>query len=335
MISFRHLERSVSLTEGQIWQAPPAAQLYQDTESTRVRALIDRIAEGADWRQAVNDAFAKENPWLNRIITDPSRDLYFHEHSPPANFRILDIGAGWGQICLPFARREDLTITAVEPTPERLEFIQAAARQEGTLERLHLVGANFLELSWDSRFDLACCIGVLEWVPRFTPGDPRAAQVEFLRRIRESLAPGGQLVLAIENRFGLKYLLGARDDHTAGVQVSVFDAALARRKWQASTGEELRTFTYTRAELEGLLRDAGFSDMTFHGAFPDYKIPQLILELGSTLERHLRDQAIPPEHDGCDGSPLPFQEELVSHYRSLAGLGIASDFAPSFIVSAA
>jgi hypothetical protein len=42
------------------------------------------------------------------------------------------------------------------------------------------------------------------------------------------------------------------------------------------------------------------------------------------------------EHDGSNGSLLPQakQEELQSHYQSLARLGIASNFVPSFYVLA-
>ena len=38
--------------------------------------------------------------------------------------------------------------------------------------------------------------------------------VDYLKRIRTHLAPGGRLVIAIENRIGLKYWAGATEDHT-------------------------------------------------------------------------------------------------------------------------
>ena len=37
--------------------------------------------------------------------------------------------------------------------------------------------------------------------------------MEMLRRIAGHLAPGGKLVIAIENRLGLKYWAGCTEDH--------------------------------------------------------------------------------------------------------------------------
>src|SRR5690606_27716099 len=99
---------------------------------------------------------------------------------------------GWGQIALPLALESDAQVTALEPTPERLAFIKSVAVQEKTSDRMLFVQSDFLEVKFDAFFDLICCIGVLEWVPKFHPGDPRGVQLEFLRRIRSALRPGGK-----------------------------------------------------------------------------------------------------------------------------------------------
>ena len=102
-------------------------------------------------------------------------------------------------------------------------------------------------------FDLVCCIGVLEWVPKFQGGDPRKVQLAFLRRMRSTLRPGGKCYVGIENRLGLKYFMGGRDDHTGQRNVGVFDQTLAAAKHRTITGEELRVFTYSHAEYLALL----------------------------------------------------------------------------------
>ena len=84
---------------------------------------------------------------------------------------MLDIGAGWGQTALPLSRAHE--VAALEPTPERLAFIRAAAVQEGVTKRLHFIQADFFDVEFETKFDLVTCIGVLEWVPKFRPGDPR------------------------------------------------------------------------------------------------------------------------------------------------------------------
>jgi len=334
MISFYHQGKLQAVRAGDRWNSPANGESYHDAPPTELREIASAIRQGRPWREVVRERYATARPWLYRIVADPARDLFLRLHPPRPGERILDIGAGWGQVTLPLARRGDLEITALEPTTERLDFVEAAARQEATAERVHFLAASLFEVEFESCFDLACSIGVLEWVPQFHPGDPRQAQLDFLARTRRALAPDGQLVLGIENRLGLKYVLGARDDHTGVAGISVLDSKLAARRWEQLKGEPLRCFTFTRAELEDLLHEAGFGQLEFFAAFPDYKLPTALLSLGTPVEEFLLQEEIVPEHDGCDGSPLPFQEALASHYRSLARLGVASAFVPSFYVSA-
>ncbi|MBE2213411.1 MAG: class I SAM-dependent methyltransferase [Opitutaceae bacterium] len=297
-----------------------------------MRGILADIETGKAWREAVGERYAQANPWLHRIVTDPRRAQFFTEHAPVAGSRVLDIGAGWGQIALPLART--CQVCALEPTPDRLEFIAAAARQEHLDGRMWFVQADLLDVEFGDPFDLVTCIGVLEWVPKSAPHlGPREAQRAFLACARRSVAPGGRLVIGIENRLGLKYLLGAPDDHIDCAGIAVYDAALAERKWRARSGQPLRSLTHTRVEYEALLREAGFGRIRFWSAFPDYKLPQAIVPAGSETDRFLTGSVV-AEHDGIRGEPLAFQEELASHYRSLAALGIASDFAPSFFIEA-
>lgn len=334
MLSFRHGTETVSLQPGGTWATAARTGSYRDTAAETLRAIIAEIEQGRPWREAVAARYADTQPWLHQVVTSPARPLFFQQHPPPAGSTVLDIGAGWGQIALPLAREHGAQVTALEPTPERLAFIRAAAAQERLTGHMRFIQADFFDLEFDPVFDLVCCIGVLEWVPKFRAGDPHRAQLEFLRRIRAALRPGGSCCVGIENRLGLKYLLGARDDHLAEPGVAVYDAALAASKWQQRTGGPLRTFTFTSRELAGLLTESGFNRLQFFAALPDYKIPHLILPLGTETNAHFGSNAHIPEHDGIDGSPLPFQAELRSHYHTLAQLQIAHEFAPSFYVVA-
>lgn len=327
-----HRGRSCVVDLGQQFAAEARSDSYRDVPSDEMESIITGIEKGTPWRDAVAARFADANPWLHRIVTDPRRAQFFHQHPPRPGARVLDIGAGWGQIALPLARTAQ--VCALEPTPERLRFIAAAARQEGLDSRMWFVQADFLEVEFAEPFDLVTCIGVLEWVPKFAPHlAPRDAQRLFLARARRTLGANGQLVIGIENRLGLKYMLGAPDDHIDAPYIAVYDEALADRKWRERSGQPLRCLTHTRAEYEVLLREAGFDAIRFWSAFPDYKLPEAIVPAGAETNAYLTSHFV-PEHDGIRGAPLAFQNELASHYRSLAALGIASDFAPSFFITA-
>lgn len=333
MITIRHASTSTILTNGDYWAptASPSGGYYRDTPAHTQQSLVAQIQTGTPWRQAVGELYQSTAPWLYRIITDPCRDLFFRENPVPDNSTILDIGAGWGQMSLPLARRND--VIALEPTPERLSFIRAAAQQEGLDQRMIFLQSSFMDIEFDPVFDLVCCIGVLEWVPKFCRGNARDLQREFLIRIRSVLKPQGKLVIGIENRLGLKYLLGSTDDHIGSPNISVLDAALANRRFLEATGTELRSYTYSLAEYKAILVESGFVRMTPYAAFPDYKVPSLIKKADETLEAELAQGALlPAEHDGCDGTLLPplFQENLQSHYRSLAMNKVCRYFVPSY-----
>ena len=93
-----------------------------------MKSIIAEINEGKEWRTAVNEKFADSHPWLNNIVTSSNRTKFIEEFLNAKNLVVLDIGAGWGQFSLPLAKNN--TVCALEPTPERLKFIEAIAQQD-------------------------------------------------------------------------------------------------------------------------------------------------------------------------------------------------------------
>ena len=326
--------REVALAPGET-AAIAVDVAYRDAPDAVLNGIRHEIERGIPWRQAATEHLRTVNPWLLRIVTDPARTRWLDLHPPRQGSWILDVGTGWGQFAVPAAAFG--AVVALEPTPARLEIARAIARQEGRDQQMFFVGAALGAVDFrQQRFDHIYCIGVLEWVPKFQADeDPIAAQQIFLRHLHGLLAEGGECIIGIENRFGLKYLLGARDDHTGLPHISTLDAAAAAQQYLAKTGQPLRVVTHTMAEYQTLLAKAGFSHVEFFAAYPDYKVPQAILSIADgAANRHCLHGPVFAEHDGSDGTPLNLQDGLASHYRSLAALGIAGQFAPSFFIRA-
>lgn len=334
MLEFRHRDQAHRLGAGELYLGAPET-LYEDTPAQTLRRLVATIESGTPWRDTVDREYRTANPWLHKIVLDPSRDAFFREILQPSGRHVLDVGSGWGQQTLSLARTN--TVCAIEPNPDRLRFIQAVARQEKIAGACWFLAANFQELELPASFDLATCIGVLEWVGKFsTEPDPREAQRNFLRRLYTALKPGGQLVVGIENRLGLKYLMHSRDDHTGAADISCLPYVQAAKLWHQRTGQELRVLTHSQPEYRDLLSAAGFSRMEFFAAYPDYKLSRRILPCAppDVINRWFLGGGFEPEHDGHDGSPLAFQDELAAQYRSFARLGFAAAVAPSFFIVA-
>lgn len=336
-IEFIDCGQQVSLQGGGHF-ARPRASGFRDTSSNDLLSLVAEIRRGRPWREMVHERYAAERPWLHQIIASPCRTAFLGDVLPHGDGPVLDVGSGWGQIARPVAAIRP--VVALEPVAERMAFIRAAAEQERVAERMAFVESDYLELEFTTLFSVICAIGVLEWAGAFQGAvDPQERQRQFLQKTKRELNEGGCLVLGIENRLGLKYLLGCPDDHLGVPSVACLDAPLAKARWKAMKGLDLQSFTYSQAELTILLQDAGYSEITFFGAFPDYKLPQAIIPFGlngDTLNAWLRTHPAPLEHNGYDGSQLPkqFQEDLASHYQSLAAEGVAHAFVPSFFVRA-
>ncbi len=80
------------------------------------------------------------------------------------------------------------------------------------------------------------------------------------------LKDNGVLLLAMENRMGLKYWAGAPEDHTA-------------RKYDGICGypDSPSPRTFSIAEMKTLLKTVGFPCHDLYLPFPDYKIPSSVL----------------------------------------------------------
>lgn len=324
-----------TLNGGECFSIENINNCYRDAPCLETLSIIKEIEDGEQWKNVITRHFKDSNRWLFDVVMHPDRDLFFRLFPPPEGALVMDIGSGWGQIALPLAKNSQVCV--IEPTPERSNFIRTVARQEGLTQNMFFMNADYMHISFETRFDLITSIGVVEWVGAFS-GEPnaQAVQRDFLRKIRSDLREGGQCVIGIENRLGLKYLLGAPDDHLGVPGISLFDAQLAQQKWFELKKEPLRVFTYTIEEYRSLLLEAGFNKIKFYAAFPDYKLPQVILSADDPHQVNIffKEGNYIKEHNGINGNLLGNQAEIQSHYQSLSRMGIAQYFAPSYFISA-
>ena len=179
--------------------------------------------------------------------------------------RVLELGCGCGAITR-YLGEQGLEVDAVEGSEVRANLARLRCRD---LDTVNLIQANFnrVELPEDN-YDYVLLIGVSEYARRFSPDSDsdRGAVVDLLNRIRQSLKPDGKVIIAIENRTGLKYLHGAHEDHYSlrFVGIDNYDDSAGIR-------------TYTRNEWRHIAAETGFDDHAFAYPFPDYKIPTVML----------------------------------------------------------
>ena len=98
---------------------------------------------------------------------------------PSPDELVLDIGAGWGQFSIQLAKSNK--VCSLEPTPERLNIIKSIAQQEKVSDNMYFIGTDYLDIEFQTKFDLILCIGVLEWMGSFRKEQSAKFKVHFLK----------------------------------------------------------------------------------------------------------------------------------------------------------
>ena len=127
-------------------------------------------------------------------------------------------------------------------------------------ENLEIIVGNLNDICFDKKFDYITLIGVLEYQGQYT--DTEHPFTDFLKEIKGLLKPEGKLLIAIENKYGLKYWCGAGEDHTGVPFDSINQYRIGNKNAR----------TFSREELDGLIKESGFRSTYFYYPMPDYKL---------------------------------------------------------------
>ena len=172
------------------------------------------------------------------------------------NCSVLEIGAGCGAVtgALLDKARE---VHSIDLSMKRC-LINAYRHRHR--ENLKILVGNFedIEKTLNRQYDVITLIGVFEYGQLYISSpDP---YVDFLKKIKKHLTPEGRIIIAIENKYGLKYFAGSVEDHTA-------------RYFEGIEGYRNTNFvkTFSKKGLEELLENAGLPKYKFYYPYPDYK----------------------------------------------------------------
>lgn len=167
---------------------------------------------------------------------------------------ILEIGTGCGAITELFCEKK-LMISGIESSKRRAKI---TAYRNKNYSKLKLYVGNFMDMQFDEKYDYITLIGVLEYARMFIDGN--RAYDNLIRKCKSLLKTNGQLIIAIENRLGIKYWAGAPEDHTG----RVFDGI-------ENYSENSKVRTFSKKELTTLLNGTGFKRLKWYYPYPDYK----------------------------------------------------------------
>ena len=227
--------------------------LYSDGD------VEDRILELCQSGRPFQEILMEDNDWpiLYHLSDVRHNVLEWYDFDPEAN--LLEIGAGCGAITGLLCDKVKRVVC--NDLSKRRSTINAT--RNGHKGNLEIYVGNFEDLQLEEKFDYVTLIGVFEYSGYYiSQGEPYTTMLE---RVKRFLKPGGKLIIAIENKFGLKYWSGAAEDHTAGF----FDGI---QNYAGVRGVK----TFSKPEITKLLVGAGFGTNEFYYPMPDYKLPTAV-----------------------------------------------------------
>lgn len=274
--------------------------------------IEDEILEIVKNNKNYDEIIYKDDRWPILYHLSPIRKNLLDWVEFKKDASLLEIGAGCGALtellCTKLSRVE-----AVELSKRRADIISNRCEKFSNLEIL--VG-NLNDIKFQDTFDYVTLIGVLEYAGKYTVS--KNPYKDFLLNIKKLISKEGQLIIAIENKLGLKYWAGAREDHVGELFTGIED-------YQKIDG--IRTFG--KVEMTDLLKSVGFNDIKFYYPYPDYKLPEQIFS----------DEKLP---EIKDLSPTTFsydQDRLVLFNEKLAFKSVIENnlfdiFSNSFLIFA-
>ena len=261
--------------------------IYKDLPDETMNKILDRV-KNEPWRKVVFEEVFPINEFLYHIMTDTSRADGQYLLPIKKGSLVADIGAGYGTFAILLAKR-GTQVLAIDPSPKRLEFLKECAIQEGVLKYITLISAHAQRLPLkDKKCDAVIMNGVLEWVGEFSNDENvLSSQKKALKEVYRILSNNGVFYLGIENREGLKYLLGAPEDHSGIPYVSLLSRTDADIVSENINKKPYKTHTYNKKEYLELLKSVGFKKTEFYSALPDYKLPKVFFEDDLEIEKYL------------------------------------------------
>lgn len=271
--------------------------------------LLDIVMKGKEL-----DALRSGSSWPILYHLSDIRENLLEWYPFRKNAKILEIGSGCGALT-GFLSRRAKSVTCIELSKKR-SLINAY--RNAHCGNVTICVGNFkdIEPHLTESFDYITLIGVLEYSAIYLGGSE--PYLKMLEIAKKHLTDDGSLIVAIENKMGIKYWNGAAEDHTGRIGSGLNDY---------SDGETVRTFS--KIELETLLRKAGMKSYKMYYPVPDYKLPEVIYSerfqpKPGTIRNYGKDYDMPRLYS--------FNEATISD--QICGDEMFSYFSNSFLVVA-
>ena len=287
---------------------------YSDGEESEAK-LFSILTKTADLSCGSSKLQAEICDWPTQYHLSGTRANLLRPLNLDGVSRVLELGCGCGSITRYLGEQPGIQVDAVEGSPTRAGL---AALRCADLPNITIMSANFNDIEFpEDYYDLVLFIGVAEYAGRFSGRETdQEALLDLLNLGRRAAKANGVTLVAIENRLGLKYLMGASEDHYAIPYVGLDDYP-----------ESIGIRTYSQQQWREYT--SVFTATQFMYPFPDYKVPTAVIKdvspaTANSLKGH-RSRDYSAAFDAGDNEHKIWQ--------GLAQAGTLGEHANSFLIA--
>ena len=236
------------------------------------------------------------------------------------NAKVLELGSGCGALTR-YLGENFKSVDGIEGSPQRAQIAYERCRD---LKNVKIFCSDFNRVKFNNNYDIVTLIGVLEYAPKYCLNqlDSIDACLMLLRQAKTALKKNGILLIAIENKIGIKYWSGCPEDHTGKIFDGIHGYPVGKSP-----------ITFSKKEIKTLLKEIGFSNISFYYCFPDYKFTSTIIsDIGNETEFYLHNWIETPFASHNISRKYTFHEGLA--IKTLSESGLLREFANSFLIIA-
>ena len=284
---------------------------YKGTDEYSDGSIEEELLEYVKNYDDEMEILKQDNRWPILYHISPVRKNILEWYEWKKDAEVLEVGSGCGAVTGAICEKA-AHVTCIELSKQR-SLINAYRNKK--YDNLEILVGNFNDIVFDKKYDYITLIGVLEYATYYT--QTSNCFVDFLVRLKKVLKPGGKLLIAIENKFGMKYWAGSAEDHTG----RFFDGIMG----YTHTDAKVRTFS--KDELIHMITEAEFSHYKFYYPFPDYKFAQQIFS-----DAYLPDKnELICSTDSFDNDRLHLFDETVA-FKNIIESGKFDFFSNSYFI---
>ena len=230
----------------------PGQDFYCDgTVEDEILSIVKNLSP-VEYRKAIEE----KKSWPIFYHLSEQRENIVDWLPMDASMKVLEVGSGCGAITGALARKAG-RVDCVDLSKKR-SLINAYRHSDCENVVIHVGNFKDIEPDLPKDYDYICLIGVFEYGQSYIGGD--TPYEDFLRILQPHLKENGRIVIAIENKYGMKYFAGCKEDHL-GTWFSGIENYAA--------GGGVRTFG--RNGLQRIFAACGVEESHFYYPYPDYK----------------------------------------------------------------